>query len=64
MKLDTAYACYSCRNIQDRAPSGRCENCGSENVQPLGWLGRRRKDRVRWLKRIGALRRKNEAHTN
>lgn len=64
MKLDTAYVCYSCREVSDRAPTGRCPNCNSENVHPLGWLGRRRKDRVRWLKRIGAIGRKDEAHTH
>lgn len=51
MKLDTAYACYSCREIQDRAPTGACFNCGSENIQPLGWLGRKRAERV-WNFRI------------
>ena len=64
MKLDTAYVCYACRKIQDRAPLGTCSNCGSENfLHPLGWLGRRREDRVQWLRRIGALRR-NEAHVD
>lgn len=63
MKLDTAYVCYGCREIQDRAPLGKCSNCGSENVHPLGWLGRRRSERVKWLKRIGAQRKRDEVHT-
>ena len=56
MHLDTAYVCYSCRRIQDRVPTGKCSTCFSENIYPLGWIGRKKKDRVKWLKRIGVLR--------
>ena len=35
MKLRTAYLCIACEEIQDRAPRGRCESCGSETVYPL-----------------------------
>lgn len=62
MKLDTAYCCYACREIQERAPMGTCSTCGSDNIHPLGWVGRSKKDRLNWLKRIGALRtRKGES---
>lgn len=64
MKLDTAYCCYNCREIQNRAPIGKCENCGSENIHPLGWIGCRRKDRLSWLKRIGALRMRKGDHAH
>ena len=53
--LSTAYLCFNCRTVLDKVPTGKCANCGSENIQPLGWLGRRRRDRVRWLRRIGML---------
>ena len=62
MKLDTAYLCYACREIQDRAPGGVCSLCGSDNVHPLGWIGRRRAVRVAWLARIGVIRKRRGNH--
>ncbi len=35
MKLRTAYLCVNCQEIQDCAPRGCCETCGSETVFPL-----------------------------
>jgi len=35
MKIDLAYVCFNCREIQHCAPHGKCETCGSEDVHPL-----------------------------
>lgn len=51
MKLMTAYVCFACREVFDRAPEGRCPACGSENIQALGWV-LARKERAIWVKRI------------
>ena len=35
MKLRHAYLCISCEEINDCAPHGVCQACGSEAVYPL-----------------------------
>jgi hypothetical protein len=52
MKIYTAYFCPFCNNIQDGAPHGMCEDCGSQQIQPLGWLVRPQRERKKWINRI------------
>jgi hypothetical protein len=52
MKIDTAYLCTECHEIQTRAPKGTCFVCGSEEIFPLSWLLRKRSERAQWLQRV------------
>ncbi|HEY1374263.1 MAG TPA: hypothetical protein VGH50_17460 [Candidatus Binatia bacterium] len=52
MKIDTAYLCTTCQEIQARAPKGACFLCGSREVFPLSWLLRKRSERALWVKRV------------
>ncbi|HTM08659.1 MAG TPA: hypothetical protein VL754_09745 [Verrucomicrobiae bacterium] len=52
MKIDTAYLCTECQEIQTCAPKGACFVCGSEEIFPLSWLLRKRSERAQWLKRV------------
>ena len=52
MKLSSAYVCYSCQEVMNGAPQGKCPACSSGDVFPLGWLDRPREERSRWLNRI------------
>ena len=52
MKLSTAYVCYSCEEVLDMAPYGRCDMCGSADVYPLSWLGQPEEKRNRWVERV------------
>jgi hypothetical protein len=52
MKLFKAYVCFSCKEVFDGAPYGKCPECGSENVYPLGWLERSDEERNRWFSLI------------
>ena len=53
MKVLNAYICYSCHEVSERAPRGRCRVCSSDAIYPLGWLERPKKERSRWLSMIG-----------
>ena len=52
MKISIAYICYSCDEISEGAPFGRCRVCGSDTVYPLGWLERSKEQRSRWFSLI------------
>jgi len=52
MKIDTAYLCTECQEIQTCAPKGTCFVCGSEEIFPLSWLLRKRSERAQWLERV------------
>ena len=52
MKAFNAYICYSCHEVIDRAPRGRCHVCSSDAVYPLAWLERTEEERNKWFKRI------------
>ena len=52
MKLSSAYVCYSCQEVMNGAPDGKCAACSSGDIFPLGWLDRPREERVRWFTRI------------
>ena len=52
MKLSSAYVCYSCQEVMNGAPHGKCAACSSGDVFPLGWLDRPREERSRWFSRI------------
>jgi hypothetical protein len=54
MKISHAYLCYSCNEILDGAPQGKCTACNNGNVFPLGWLDRPEEERADWLSRIRA----------
>jgi hypothetical protein len=54
MKVTRAYLCYSCKEVNDGAPAGVCQACGSAHISPLDWLTRPASERRRWLKRIRA----------
>jgi len=52
VKIDTAYLCTECQEIQTRAPKGACFVCGSEEIFPLSWLLRKRSERAKWVKMV------------
>jgi len=52
MKIFTAYICYSCEEVLDGAPRGRCQVCSSDAVYPLAWLARPEEERSKWFKLI------------
>lgn len=52
MKIFTAYICYSCEEVLDGAPHGRCDVCSSDAVYPLAWLERPEEDRRKWFRLI------------
>jgi hypothetical protein len=52
MKISTAYVCYSCDEVLDAAPYGKCEMCGSADVYPLSWLRHPEEERNRWVSRV------------
>lgn len=56
MKLSKAYVCFSCKEVSDGAPHGRCLVCDSESVYPLGWFEHSEEERKRWFTLIGARR--------
>ncbi len=56
MKIISAYICYSCQEILERAPQGRCSVCRSDAVYPLAWLERTEQERSKWLKLINGKR--------
>ena len=43
--LVTAYACMSCRRVQDGAKHGACDTCGSKNIRSVSdafdWMSNR-----------------------
>jgi hypothetical protein len=49
VKLSKAYVCFSCEEVSDGAPYGRCPACDSDDVYPLGWLGCSEEERNRWF---------------
>lgn len=49
MKIFNAYVCYSCEEVLDRAPYGRCHVCNSDAVYPLAWLARPEEERSKWF---------------
>ncbi len=52
MKLFNAYVCFSCKEVSDGAPRGRCSACGSDSVYPLGWMEHSEEERNRWFSLI------------
>jgi hypothetical protein len=52
MKLSRAYVCFSCKEVTDGAPHGKCASCDSENVYPLAWMEHSEEERMRWLNLI------------
>ncbi|HKA34576.1 MAG TPA: hypothetical protein VKH64_15265 [Candidatus Binatia bacterium] len=61
MKLSTAYVCYTCDEVLDMAPYGRCDMCGSADVYPLSWLGQPEEKRNRWVERVNGQKRREFA---
>lgn len=57
MKIDHAYLCSECQEIQQGAPKGACFVCGSQEIFPLSWLLRKRSERVRWLELVSGRKR-------
>jgi hypothetical protein len=49
MKLSNAYVCFSCKEVSDGAPHGRCPVCNSDDVFPLGWFEYSEEERSRWF---------------
>jgi len=64
MKLSTAYVCYSCEEVLDMAPYGRCDMCGSADVYPLSWLGQPEEKRNRWVERVNGQKQGREFAAN
>ncbi|HEY6199362.1 MAG TPA: hypothetical protein VI231_12180 [Candidatus Binatia bacterium] len=64
MKLSTAYVCYSCEEVLDMAPYGRCDMCGSADVYPLSWLGQPEEKRNRWVERVNGQKRSEFSATS
>jgi rRNA maturation endonuclease Nob1 len=64
MKLSTAYVCYSCEEVLDMAPYGRCDMCGSADVYPLSWLGQPEEKRNRWVERVNGQKRSEFSTTS
>jgi hypothetical protein len=56
MKISNAYICYSCQEILDGAPQGRCCVCSSDAVYPLAWFERTEEERTNWFKLINSKR--------
>ena len=52
MKISHAYLCYSCNEVLDGAPHGRCSACNNGDIFPLGWLDRPEEERARWFNLI------------
>lgn len=52
MKLFKAYVCFSCKEVFDGAPHGRCAVCDSDSVYPLGWMDHSVEERNRWFSLI------------
>jgi len=52
MKLSTAYVCFSCKEVTDGAPHGKCPSCDSDSVYPLGWVEYSDEERHRWFSLI------------
>ena len=52
MQFSRAYICYSCHEVFEKAPYGRCQVCNSCDVYPLSWLGRSQEERNRWFNLI------------
>jgi hypothetical protein len=52
VKIDTAYLCSECQEIQTGAPKGACFSCGSQGIFPLSWLLRKRSERAKWVKMV------------
>lgn len=52
MKISHAYLCYSCHEILEKAPHGKCKVCSSDAVYPLGWLERADEERTKWFRLI------------
>lgn len=38
MEAKYSYVCFRCEHVQQRAPGGKCEACGSENIQSVQYL--------------------------
>lgn len=57
MKVATAYICYSCEEVMDMAPYGKCEVCSSADVYPLGWLRHPEEERSRWVNQVNGRKR-------
>lgn len=56
MNLKTAYLCQDCYHIQDRAPRGVCQVCGSQNIQSVARLLTSPEEKEAWLTLIGVSR--------
>jgi hypothetical protein len=52
MQFSRAYICYSCHEVFEKAPYGKCQVCSSCDVYPLSWLGRPQEERSRWFNLI------------
>jgi hypothetical protein len=52
MKLSKAYVCFSCKEVTDGAPHGKCPACDSDSVYPLGWVEHGEEERHRWFSLI------------
>jgi hypothetical protein len=49
MKLSRAYVCFSCKEVTEGAPHGKCPACDSDSVYPLGWVEYTEEERRQWL---------------
>ncbi len=58
MQLSRAYLCYSCHEVSENAPYGKCQICNSSNVYPLSWYGRTAEEKNQWFNLINGEKRK------
>lgn len=49
MQFSRAYLCYSCHEVLENAPHGKCQACDSSDVYPLSWFGRSEEEKNRWF---------------
>ncbi len=52
MKISRAYICFSCHEVFERAPYGKCQVCNSTAVYPLSWFGRPDEEKSKWFNLI------------
>ena len=58
MQLSRAYICYSCHEVFENAPYGKCRICSSSDVYPLSWYGRTEEEKNQWFGLINGEKRK------
>jgi hypothetical protein len=61
MQFCRAYICYSCDEVFENAPCGKCKVCSSSDVYPLSWFGRTEEEKHRWFSLINGEKTPSEA---